>query len=369
MAGSQTAFQAGSVEFPGPAFHLAACTLFFKKIAAPQNHRMTSVFVSILNWNDAASTVRCVRSVRESILPNGVAIMLFVLDNGSSPEDWNVLKNGIDNSDATLIRNEINIGFAAGHNVIIREAIERKADYIWLLNNDALVKDDTLASLLSVHYATPGCGIVSPLIYAMHDEKTVDFIGATHDWKNLNSKRAGDLATAERMEANCPTDFFVFGTAPLLRIAALGDVGLLEEKLFAYYEDDDLCTRLARAGWSSKMASSAKILHFRRKAVPAERPPYFFYLMARNALFFYLAHTPTENRRWIRLRLFSRAMITAANLREHGLIEKSNACLLGIWDGLRGRSGPPRLSVTPPVWLTFLSRIFPYRLQQWLDKI
>lgn len=329
---------------------------------------MTSVFVSILNWNDATSTLRCVRSVRASIIPDGVAIKLFVADNGSSLDDWNVLQNGIDHSDATLIRNEINLGFAAGHNVVIREAIERKADYIWLLNNDALVNEDTLSGLLDVHHTTPDCGIVSPLIYATHDGRTVDFIGAIHDWNSLNTKSANDLAVAEAMQTNQSKDFFVFGTAPLLRLTALGNVGFLEERFFAYYEDDDLCARLAKIGWSRKMAFSARILHFRRKAFYTERPSYYFYLMARNSLFFYLAHTPTENRRWIRLRLFSRAMITAANLRQHGLIEKRNACLLGIWDGLRGRSGPPRLNVSPPAWLQLLSNVFPYRLQQWFDK-
>ena len=329
---------------------------------------MTSIVVSILNWNDAASTLRCVRSVCDSVLPNGETIDVFVLDNGSSTADWTSLQDGIDPSAVTLIRNETNTGFAAGHNVAIREAIRRNADYVWLLNNDAVVESNTLATLLSVHSTAPDCGAVSPLIYAMHDGKTVDFAGATHDWENLKSLHAGDVASAEKMQTDHPEDFWVFGTAPLLRMAALSAIGLLDEKFFAYYEDDDLCTRLARAGWSSRMALTAAILHHRRKAVYLERPSYFFYLMARNALFFYLAYTPTEHRRWIRLRLFSRSMITAANLYDHGLIEKGNACLLGIWDGLRGRSGPPRLDASPPAWLRLVSKRFPYRLQQWLDR-
>ena len=83
-------------------------------------------------------------------------------------------------------------------------------------------------------------------------------------------------------------------------------------------------------------------------------------------MFFYVEYTPAEYRSWIRLRLFSRAMITAANLRANGLPKKSEACLLGIWDGLRGRGGPPRLDVEPPAWLVWVSKVFPYRLQQWL---
>ena len=132
------------------------------------------------------------------------------------------------------------------------------------------------------------------------------------------------------------------------------------------YEDDELCARLSKAGWLCKMDFSVSIRHFRRKSVFDERPAYYFYLMTRNSLLFYLQHTPSEFRHWIRLRRFSRAMITSANLREHGSIQKSNACLLGIWDGLRGKGGPPRLDVKPPALLIWLSKIFPYRLQQWL---
>jgi hypothetical protein len=116
------------------------------------------------------------------------------------------------------------------------------------------------------------------------------------------------------------------------------------------------------------MAYSVTIQHFRRKSVSNQRPAYFFYLMARNSLFFYTSYTPKAYRRLLRTRLFSRAMITAANLRASGMPDKSNACLLGIWDGLRERWGPPQLEVKPPAWLIFLSKVFPYRLHQFLNK-
>lgn len=330
---------------------------------------MTSIFVSILNWNDAASTLNCLHAVRQSEVTNDVTITCVVLDNGSRSDDWAVLQQGLFNSDVTLIRQESNTGFAAGHNVVIQQAIERQADYIWLLNNDAIVKPGTLAGLLQTIFESPGCGVVSPLIYAHYDEKIVDFIGAVHDWKTLSNKGSGNPIETIEMQKSHPRDFFVSGTAPLFKVTALKTTGLMAERLFAYYEDDDICARLSHHGLVCRMASSIAIQHKRRKSVFDERPSYFFYLMTRNSLFFYLQHTPTEYRSWIRLRLFSRAMISAANLRAHGQPEKSNACLLGIWDGLRGRDGPPRLDVTPPAFLGWISNVFPYRLQQWLDAV
>lgn len=329
---------------------------------------MINIWISILNWNDAASTINCVHSVRQSVVAKDVVTTLVVLDNGSAPSDWDKLSQELSDTDIKLIRQATNTGFASGHNVVIKKAIQQNADYIWLLNNDAIVKRDTLSGLIDVISGTPNCGIISPLIYALYDEQVVDFVGAMHDWHNLDAVRAKDLTDAKIMQANHPKDFFVHGTAPLIRTTALINTGLLDERLFAYYEDDELCTRLSKAGWSSRMAFSVPIQHFRRKAVAVERPPYFFYLMARNSLLFYLTHTPREYRRCIRLRLFSRAMIKSAHLRANDQSEKSNACLLGIWDGIRDRVGPPRLDIKPPAWLILLSNFFPYRLQQWLDK-
>lgn len=329
---------------------------------------MRSVYISILNWNDASSTLRCVQSVSSSIVPDDVSVTVFVQDNGSSLQDWAVLQSGLKDNKPILIRQEKNTGFAAGHNVVIRQAIEQGIDFIWLLNNDAVVRADTLAGLLLTIADASDCGAVSPLIYAHHDEKIVDFVGAIHDWKRLEPQHAKDPAAAKAMQTNNPRDFFVFGTAPLFRVAALRAVGLLNEDLFAYYEDTELSARLSKSGWTSQMGFSVTIQHFRRKDTFTERPPYFFYLMTRNALLFYLRHTPPEYRRWIRLRLFCRAMITAANLRQRGLLNKSDACLLGILHGLLGKAGPPQLDRLPPFAIILISNFFPYRLQQWLEK-
>jgi GT2 family glycosyltransferase len=340
-----------------------------KKISNTRLYNMINVFISILNWNDAASTFNCVNAVRKSIIPSNVTITLVVLDNGSNTSDWTALQQGLVNSDVTLIRLETNTGFAAGHNVVIRSAMEQKADYIWLLNNDAIVQPDTLDGLLKTMLLFPKCGVVSPLIYAHYDENVMDFVGAVQDWSKLDSWRAGDPVAAEKMQTNHPNDFFVYGTAPFFKILAIKDSGLLDEKLFAYYEDEEICVRLSKFGWTSKMAFSVKIQHFQRRSALDERPAYYFYLMTRNALFFYIRHTPSAFSHLIRLRLFGRAMIKAAQLRERGLPDKSNACLMGIWDGLRGLGGPPRTNIKAPAWLVLTSKIFPYRLHQWLEKV
>lgn len=133
----------------------------------------------------------------------------------------------------------------------------------------------------------------------------------------------------------------------MLRISALRQVGLLREDFFAYYEDNDLCARLAAAEWTCRIASDSVVTH----PLPvrdSDRPPYYFYLMLRNYLLFWSSHTPPSYRRFLRLRLLDQAFFDATKLYRAGFKAHGDAALLGIYDYLRGRFGAPGSLVRPP---------------------
>ena len=319
------------------------------------------VFVSVLNWNSADTTVACIDAALATPT-DGLRLRFVVLDNGSRAQDWTRLQAGLAGRGVELIRLDENAGFAAGHNVVIRRAQERQADFVWLLNNDTLVEPDVLPRLVAAMASDPRCGAVSPVIYALHDERIVDFCGAVHDWPALASRRPSTIEVSRQLEASRPAEMWVHGTAVLLRMAALREVGLLDESLFAYYEDDDIGVRLSRAGWSSRMSFDSAIRHVRRASILEERPAYYFYLMARNSMLFWLRHAPAPHRRLIRVRLLARTLIDSANLRQRGHAAKSDACLAGAADGLRGRAGKPRPDQRPPWLLVLAARVLPWRL-------
>lgn len=327
----------------------------------------TRTVISILNWNTADSTVACVRSVLR-FLSDATHTRICVLDNGSVPSDWATLQAEMPrDSRITVLREEQNLGFAGGHNVVARMALQENVDFIWLLNSDAVVTQDVLGSLLATLENAPDCGAVSPAIYATHDHTVVDFCGAMHDWKALESKRMNRPEDARALEARFPADMWLHGTAPLYRIAALREVGLLDEGFFAYYEDDDLGVRLSRAGWLSKVCFDAVVFHPRRIEIHSERPPYYFYLMARNGYIFWDRYTLPPYRKGMWVRLLSRSLLEAAKLRDKGFHDKSDACLNGWMDGVRKRLGPPGIQRRSPWWLRLLATIIPYRVHMLLS--
>lgn len=325
----------------------------------PPDHR-PRVVVSILNWNGARETIACVRSLL-ACRPETMTLRVVVVDNGSRADDREALEAGLHDAGVQLIRLDRNTGFAGGHNVVIREALEDGSDYIWLLNNDTLVSEGALATLVAFMQRDPGCGAASPVIRALHDAQLMDFCGAVHDWPALTSHRPNRVEEAQRLESEHPQDMWLHGTALLLRIAALRDSGMLEEDYFAYYEDDDLGARLSRAGWRNRVCFESEVRHMRRVAPQVERPAYFFYLMARNSLLFWHRHAGGRDRRRLRSRLVARSLIEAAKLNALDMPEKRDACLVGAAHGLGNRAGPPAYDAPPPLWLRLASRL-PYRL-------
>ena len=312
------------------------------------------ILVSILNWNSAADTVRCVESVLQLAPVDNYQVEISVIDNASAPDDYQYLKNGLDKLGLQIDRNSQNLGFAGGHNVSLRRCLDENFDFVWLLNNDAITESNTLAELIGLMAQEPRCGACSPVIKRLGHPDVVDFCGAIHNWQSLGMLNPPNIAAAPSFCEKHADSVWLVSTALLLRVEALRQVGLLNEKLFAYYEDDDMGARLNQGGWVSKMCFSSGVEHACFDGVITDRKPYYFYLMARNSFLFFQAYTPQPYRKLLRARLTDHSLVMAEKLYRLGYADKANACLLGIADGWAGKGGPPVLNRRAPLWLQLL---------------
>lgn len=304
---------------------------------------MSRVLVSILNWNGAAQTLDCVRDLLRQQLPAGVTADILVIDNGSAPADAEALARGLADLPVALRREAVNHGFAGGHNLAVARALEEGYAFIWLVNSDAVMDGgDVLAQLLALMAADDHCGAASPLLAVLEQPEKIYFCGNFHDWSTLDTQRARSVEEARTKASQRRTQQWVPGTAMLLRTQALRAAGMLDERMFAYYEDDELCARLAAHGWHSAVAYGARVLH----AMPrreTDRPPYYFYLMARNYLIFWHGSTPPPHRRRLGMKLLDRALYDVNRLYYRGFPEQARAALLGVEDFLCRRHGRPVL--------------------------
>ena len=128
-----------------------------------------------------------------------------------------------------------------------------------------------------------------------------------------SSSRRGGSCSPSRAGA-FPVDW-VSGACLLLRRAVLEQIGLLDEGLYTYFDDPDICLRASRAGWETWYVPESQVIHLggastglSGQRVAKRRPPYWHQARRR---YFLKNHGPlyaAPGRRGIHLRLFALAL-------------------------------------------------------------
>jgi len=113
------------------------------------------VSIVLVNWNNLEDTVECVDSLVRCTYP---AHDVTVVDNGSDGDDAMQLRERFGEA-IRLIESTTNVGFAGGSNLGIRDALDRGADYVLLLNNDTVAGPEFLDELVASVGGDPGIGI------------------------------------------------------------------------------------------------------------------------------------------------------------------------------------------------------------------
>jgi GT2 family glycosyltransferase len=312
----------------------------------------TKTLISILNWNGADKTEECLRSLRDAGYMSREDVKVVVTDNASALEDLERLRRLTSAFDFSLVENGVNIGFAPGHNVVLRAAKAEGFAFVWLLNNDASVLPGSLEALLDLMAREAKCACAAPLLIdSVTDE--VYFTGATHSWTSLMPIWL-PTDRFDSADATDPKDVWSVGTANLLRLSALDTVGLMEDRYFAYFEDDEFGERILQSGWQTRFAPEARVKHDMPDASAGKRRPFFYYLWFRNQMCFFHRYAPLHGVRWTRLRLLARCVDSAGSLAQAGCLDQANAALLGACDALRGIGGAPVLGRKLPKWFTLV---------------
>jgi len=317
------------------------------------------MLVSILNWNHTADTLNCLEVLCRE---HTSALRLVVLDNGSLVDPVPEISARFPHVDALRVPH--NLGFTGGHNLVMQMALDQGYEAVMLLNNDCQMSASELLALLHALDADPKLGAASAVIYRRQDPGIPMMVAGHIDWARHRSVRPNDPATQQ--PADSPT--LLVGTALALRVTALREIGLLDGRYFAYYEDNELSARFHAAGWRVAYVTQAVCLHD-HKPLPAYSPM-AMYLLQRNAWLFWRQHTPARHRRGLKRHLLAQALFDLCTLRSsQARPELEYAFFAGLWDGVRGRSGPPPSRHSRPPWFAALLRAVPFRAVRLLERI
>ncbi|AKC22940.1 glycosyltransferase family 2 protein [Flavobacterium psychrophilum] len=204
------------------------------------------IFVIIVTYNGSKWIEKCINSLLRSIYP----INILVVDNCSTDDSVELLKQF---SEIHLIQSKENLGFGKANNIGIDYALNNKADYVFLLNQDTWVFDDTISNLVVMAQNNPSFGIVSPMHFS-GDEKTLDKGFVTYYNRYIEENAGKNIAIVP----------FVNAAAWLVSSACLQKVGGFESLFGHYGEDRNYCDRVLYHQFQIVIAKNAKICHDRK---------------------------------------------------------------------------------------------------------
>jgi GT2 family glycosyltransferase len=186
-------------------------------------------------------------------------LVVILADNGSTDGSLALARKR--SPGLRVIENEENLGFAAGNNRAIQQALCEGADYVVLLNNDALAGDHKLVTKLVDFARSRRVGPVSPVVLYT-DTDIVWMAGARVDYLLGRMRYIGKGKRYSEFSSRSPyITEFVQGCCMLLSRELLEEVGLLDEDYFFFFEDTDYCLRAAAAGLPSYVVPEAFAYH------------------------------------------------------------------------------------------------------------
>ena len=277
----------------------------------------------VLNWNGGDDTLAALASLD--------GIPAICVDNGSTDGSDNAVEERFPGVE--LIRTGANLGFAGGNNVGIRRALERSAEWVLLLNNDAVAEPGLRDALEAAALARPDAGLLACKILD-EDGATVQYTGARFNaWLGYSGRVATRGPDVLRDVGRAD------GAALAVSAEALGRAGLLDESLFLYVEDVEWSLRIRAAGFAVVLVPDARVRHKGSAASGGRASTTNLYYSARNTILVSERHRPLPPG----LRALRRGVVTGTHLAQaarHPLRREAFAAVLAGWrDARAGRTG------------------------------
>jgi len=221
--------------------------------------RFSKLYIIILSYNSGEKIISCLKSLSLAEIPANWQVRILVIDNGSTDNSVLAVRKYRDKSERRnrltleLVENRRNLGFAAGCNLGIKEALKDWAHRVMFLNQDTVVEKDFLSHLLA-----SSADIVAPVIkFRREGEWVLDLGGKVNMWIG----RTTHIECSNVQMFKCSKLDYVSGCAMMIKAEVFEKIGLLDERFFLYFEDADFCLRAKKAGFKIAVEPKALIVH------------------------------------------------------------------------------------------------------------
>ncbi len=242
------------------------------------------IYIIILNWNGKQDTLSSLTSLKKVTTPHEVV----VVDNGSTDDSAERIRSCFPS--IHLIETGENLGYAGGNNVGIQYALEKNADFLFILNNDTTVEPNILEAFLKRDAPIQG-----GKTHLMNNPKILDHLGGNWNIEKGAFKLVGAQALASEWKNPITLDY-VCGAALFVKAEVFKKVGLFDPRFFLFWEESDWCLRAKRKGYLSTVCPEA-ILYHKVSASFTGGKPHTTYFWWRNRLLWIERNCTSEERK------------------------------------------------------------------------
>jgi GT2 family glycosyltransferase len=207
------------------------------------------VYIIIVTYNGLKWISNCLSSTK----PYSV----IVIDNNSSDGTPDFIKKNF--PEVILFEQKKNLGFGKANNVGMAYALRHEADYVFLLNQDAVALPGTIEKLVRRAEKNKSYGILSPV----HLNGTGDFLDDSFLYylKNQGSNEFLSDLVMNKPKKDIYEFRMINAAAWLLPIRTIKTVGGFHPMFFLYGEDDNYCQRVIFHSLKVGVVTNAFILH------------------------------------------------------------------------------------------------------------
>jgi len=204
---------------------------------------MADITFLIVTFKSSSVIHKCLKSI-----PNGYPIL--IVENSSDENFKKELENSYENLQCIL--NYENLGYAKANNIGLEKA---KTKYVFLLNPDAILKQDTIQTMLTASEDIKDFALLAPVIqnelspnFGFFDRDTTDNLK-----KDLENNRYTKVD-------------YIKGFAMFFNMEEFRTIGFFDQNIFIYLEEIDLCKRLKENQKNIYVISNAIITHYGGKS-------------------------------------------------------------------------------------------------------
>jgi N-acetylglucosaminyl-diphospho-decaprenol L-rhamnosyltransferase len=244
----------------------------------PVEGLMDRCYVVVSSYNNAALLPDCLRSVGAA--HPGVPTTVYVADARSTDGTAELVRR--DFPDVRLRVAPQNRGYAALNNLALAEIVrevpagaDRTRVGVMLLNADTTMPPDALSALLGQLAAHPEAGVIGPKVvlrdgsldracrrsFPTPENALWKFTGLAARFPDHPRFGRYNL-TFHDPDEEIEMDSGM-GAALMVRLAAIDDAGLMDERYFMYGEDLDWCFRIKERGWRVRYYPRVRITHLK----------------------------------------------------------------------------------------------------------